>query len=140
MNPKRGLGVPQSLKKGVKESLYSSTMWPPCVCGFVTRWRPSNQPSLGSLNGPLNSQQFGPIHIIIVFPWNQQHYWVSKTKSLKIFHAISWNILGIFNFHMENFKWRGKIIEDMSCNILPRHQNIFWNQWRFIDFKHGLGE
>jgi hypothetical protein len=26
----------------------------------------------------------------------------------------------------------------MSSNIMPHHQNIFWNQQRFIDFKHGF--
>jgi hypothetical protein len=70
--------------------------------------------------------------------WASELAHLSRTKSLKIFHAISWNIFDILVFHVANFKWHGKIFDDMSCNILPRHQNIFWNQQRFITLNMGL--
>ncbi len=36
--------------------------------------------------------------------WTNEQDHLSKKTSLKIFHAMSWNILGIFVFHMANFK------------------------------------
>jgi hypothetical protein len=37
------------------------------------------------------------------FTWVGEHDHLSMTKFSKIFHAMSWNIFGIFVFHMENF-------------------------------------
>ncbi len=40
--------------------------------------------------------------------WTCEPIHLNRKESLKIFHAMSWNILGIFVFHVANFKWCGK--------------------------------
>jgi len=57
--------------------------------------------------------------------WAREPTQLRRKEFLKIFHAMSWNILGIFIFHMENFMWCGKIFHDKSWNILPHHVNDF---------------
>jgi hypothetical protein len=45
--------------------------------------------------------------------WTNEQDHLSKKKSLKIFCAMSWNILGIHFFHMANFK--------VTWQNIPRH-------------------
>jgi len=98
-----------------------------------------------------------------VLTWVGELAHLNKTKSLKIFHAMSWNVPSIFIFHMANFKWHGRIFHDMSWNILsififhianfkwhgkifhdmssnnmPCHQNMFWNQQSLLTLNMGL--
>jgi hypothetical protein len=71
---------------------------------------------------------------------NGEQVHLSKTKSSKIFHAMSWNICGIFIFH-------GKFSSDvakylMTCHgIFCRATKVFFGiNNGFIDSKHGLGK
>ncbi len=72
---------------------------------------------------------------------NNASKWVGSREQEKIFENIPCHVMksflyicfpcGKFQVTWQNIPWH-------ASYIMPHHQNIFWNQPRFIDFKHGL--
>jgi hypothetical protein len=68
--------------------------------------------------------------------------WAYSIEHERIFenieHAMSRNILGIFVFHLANFRLCGRTFHDMAWNILPHHLHIFWDQQWLLILDMGL--